>query len=128
MDGEGVSDMFRALGFVGTVAAVRQEYQAFRTVGGDFVVFSPSNRGTTSYHMTVVGADRVEAVARLVTKEGVTSGSLMKDKRVTEAFGEDRVGLRFDLLMALYVLTAQGRVEMGRSGRNLVFTLKKTDR
>jgi hypothetical protein len=33
---------------------------------------------------------------------------------------------RFDLLMALYVLTAQGRVEMSKSGRNLVFTRKTT--
>jgi hypothetical protein len=126
MDGQRVSDLFKALGFVGSVAAVRQEYQVFRTVDGDFVVFSPSNRGASSFHMTLVGAERVEALAKVVTKEGVTSGSLMKDERVAEAFGDsDKAGLRFDLLMALYVLTAQGRAEMGKSGRNLVFTLKK---
>jgi hypothetical protein len=129
MEGRGVSDLFRALGFVGSVTAVRQEYQVFRTVDGDFVVFSPSNRGTASFHMTLVGAEKVEALAGIVTEEGVTSGSLMKDKRVAEAFGEsDKAGLRFDLLMTLYVLTAQGKVEMSKSGRNLVFAPKRDGR
>jgi hypothetical protein len=125
MEGREVSDMFRALGYVGTVKAVRQEYEVFRTVGGDYVVFSPSNRGASSFHMTLVAAEKVEALGEVVSKEGVTSGSLMNDKRVVEAFGgTEKVALRFDLLMALYVLTASGRVEMGKSGRNLVFTQK----
>jgi hypothetical protein len=68
---------------------------------------------------------RVEALAQAVTKEGVTSGSLMKDDRLTEVFGgREKKWTRFDLLMALYVLTAQGRVEMSKSGRNLVFAKK----
>ncbi len=55
----------------------------------------------------------------------MTSGSLMKDEKVAEVFGEgDKAGTRFDVLMALYVLTAQGTVEMSKVGRNLVFTKK----
>jgi hypothetical protein len=44
---------------------------------------------------------------------------------VVEVFeGEDKAGTRYDVLMALYVLTAQGTVEMNKVGRNLVFTKK----
>jgi hypothetical protein len=121
----GISGLFGALAPVGTVQAVRQVYHVFRTAEGMFVVFSPSNRGTTSYHMSLVEAEKVEAVAEVVTREGVTSGSLMKDEKVVEVFeGEDKAGTRYDVLMALYVLTAQGTVEMNKVGRNLVFTKK----
>jgi hypothetical protein len=121
----GISGLFGALAPVGTVQAVRQVYHVFRTAEGMFVVFSPSNRGTTSYHMSLVEAEKVEAVAEVVTREGVTSGSLMKDEKVVEVFeGEDKAGTRYDVLMALYVLTAQGTVEMNKVGRNLVFAKK----
>lgn len=121
-----VSGFFQALTLVGSVEAVRQEYQVFRTSGGDFLVFSPSNRGSLSFHMTHVPATRVQALAKVVGKEDVTSGSLMKDDRLEEAFGsEDKVALRFDLLMGLYVLVAQGSVEVQREGRNLIFRKSK---
>jgi hypothetical protein len=120
-----ISGLFGALAPVGTVQAVRQVYHVFRTAEGMFVVFSPSNRGTTSYHMSLVEADKVDAIAEVITKDGVTTGSLMKDDRVTEVFSEsDEAGIRYDVLMALYVLTAQGTVEMNKVGRNLVFTKK----
>jgi ferredoxin-fold anticodon binding domain-containing protein len=90
MEDGGISSLFRALVHVGTVQAVRQEYRVFRTAEGRFVVFSPSNRGTSSFHMSLVDAERVEALAEAVTNEGVTSGSLMKDDRLTEVFGVGR--------------------------------------
>ena len=107
---------------VGTVEAVRREYQVFRTAGGDYLVFSPSDRGSLSFHMTHVPAGRVRALAEVVGKDGVTSGSLLKDPRLAEAFGsDDKVAMRFDLLIGLYVLVAQGSVEMRKEGRSLVF-------
>ncbi len=125
MEEGGISDLFRALVPVGTVNAVRQEYQVFRAAGGDFLVFSPSSRGSSSYHMTVVESAKVEALQKVVGKQGVTTGSLMKEGRLEEAFGPtDKVATRFDLLMGLYVLTAMGRVEMEKEGRNLVFSRK----
>ncbi len=118
-----VSHLFQALIHVGTVKAVRQQYQVCRTASGDFLVFSPSSRGTSSFHMTKVEAGKVEALAGVVGREGVTTGSLLKDRRLEEAFGSgEKVATRFDLLMALYVLTALGTVEMKKSGRNLVFS------
>jgi hypothetical protein len=124
----GISDLFRALVEVGSVEAVRQEYQVFRTAGGDFVVFSPSSRGSSSFHMTSVPAEKVEALAKMITKDGVTTGSLMKDKRLEEVFGSgEKIATRFDLLMTLYVLTALGRAEMKKSGRNLVFSRRRDD-
>ena len=114
--------MFLPLVPVGTVEAVRQEYQVFRTARGDFQGFSPSNRGSLSFHMTHVPAVKVQALSKVVGKEAVTSGSLLKDDRLEDAFGsEDKVAMRFDLLMGLYVLVAQGGVEMKREGRILVF-------
>jgi hypothetical protein len=75
-----------------------------------------------AYHMTRVTSTKVEALRNITAKESVTSGSLMKDQRVVGAFGEgEKVALRFDLLMALYVLTALGEVETAKSGRNLIF-------
>ena len=122
MDQEGVSNIFRALVPVGNVAAVRQEYQIFRTAGGDFLVFSPSSRGSSSFHLTRVEADKVDALVKVIGKEAVTTGSLMKNGTLVEVFGSgDREATRFDLLMALYVLTALGKVKMTKSGRNLVF-------
>ena len=121
-----VSRFFTALVPVGTVEAVRQEYQVFRTAGGDFLVFSPSNRGSLSFHMAHVPATKVEALSKVVGKDAVTSGSLLKDGRLEEAFGSgDRVAMRFDLLMGLYVLVAQGSVEMEKEGRNLVFRRRR---
>jgi len=126
MPEDNVSDLFRALVHVGTVEAVRQEYQVYRTASGDFLVFSPSSRGTSSFHMTQVEAKKVEALAMVVGKEGVTTGSLLKDGRLEEVFGSgEKVAMRFDLLMALYVLTALGTVEMKKSGRNLVFSRRR---
>jgi hypothetical protein len=125
---EEVSNLFRALVEVGRVQAVRQEYQVFKSAGGDFVVFSPSTRGSSSFHMTRVPAEDVEALGNMLTNSGITTGSLMKDKRAGEVFGSgDRDAKRFDLLMALYVLTALGRAEMKKSGRNLVFSKRRGD-
>jgi hypothetical protein len=122
----GISDMFRALVEVGNVEAIRQKYEVFRTAGGDFVVFSPSSRGSSSFHMTTVLAEKVEALEKMLTKDGVTTGSLMKDERLEEVFGSDeKIAMRFDLLMTLYVLTALGRAEMKKSGRNLVFSKRR---
>lgn len=122
MDGEDVSSLFRAIVPVGTVEAVRQRYLVFRTAGGDYLVFSPSSRGSASFHMTVVAAEKVATLAKVVGR-GDTTGSLMREKRLEESFGmEDKVATRFDILMALYVLTAMGKVEMEKSGRNLVFS------
>jgi hypothetical protein len=122
MDQE-VSNLFRALVEVGRVQAVRQEYQVFRSAGGDFVVFSPSSRGSSSFHMTRVPAEKVEALGKILTSDGVTTGSLMKDERLEEVFGSgEKVAKRFDLLMALYVLTALGKAGMKKSGRILVFS------
>ncbi len=123
-----VSNLFRALAEVGTVQAVRQEYQVFRSAGGDFVVFSPSSRGSPSFHMTRVPGEKVEALGKMLTNDGVTTGSLMKDTRLEEVFGSgEKVAKRFDLLMALYVLTALGKAEMKKSGRILVFSKRRND-
>ena len=128
MTGADVSGLFVALVPLGTVEAVRQEYQVFRTAGGDFLVFSPSNRGSFSFHMTHVPAAKVQALSKVVGRGGVTSGSLLKDERLGEAFGsEDKVAMRFALLMALYVLVALGSLEMEKEGRNLVFRRRKAD-
>ncbi len=123
MEQADVGGLFRALIPVGTVEAVRQEYKVFRTAGGDYLVFSPSSRGSSSFHMTMVTADKVEALAKVLGKEGATTGSLMKGGKLGESFGsQDMVATRFDVLMGLYVLAAMGRVEMRKEGRNLVFT------
>ena len=123
-----VSDLFRALVEVGTVQAVRQEYQVFRSAGGDFVVFSPSSRGSSSFHMTFVQVEKVDALGKMLTSDGVTTGSLMKDERLEEVFGSgEKVAKRFDLLMALYVLTALGKAEMKKSGRILVFYKRRDE-
>lgn len=120
-----VADLFVAAFRVGEVRAVRQEYQVFRTASGGYVVLSPSNRGSASFHMTVVSPQKVEAVEKAMRKGKVTSGSLLKQKEVVEAFGTDGLALRFDLLMALYVLTALGKADMEKEGRNLVFVARK---
>ncbi len=65
-----ISGLFGALAPVGTVQAVRQVYQVFRTAEGVFVVFSPSNRGAASFHMSMVASEKVEALAEMVTREG----------------------------------------------------------
>lgn len=123
MTRDDVSDLFRALLPVGTVEAVRQEYQVFRTSGGDYLVFSPSSRGTLSYFMTQVPYSKVDALSAAIGKGGVTTGSLMKEKKLEEAFGsENKVAMRFDILMSLYVLAAMGELEMKKEGRNLVFS------
>jgi hypothetical protein len=57
MEDGGISSLFRALVHVGTVQAVRQEYHVFRTAEGGFVVFSPSTRGASSFHMSLVDAE-----------------------------------------------------------------------
>ncbi|MDG6902821.1 MAG: hypothetical protein JRM80_12805 [Nitrososphaerota archaeon] len=116
------SDLFRALVHVGTVEAVRQRYTVFITAGADYVVFSPSRRGSLSYHMAVVSSEKVDALYKAVGKEGATTGLLMKDRALGRIFGEgDRVAVRFDILMALYVLAAAGKLTMEKEGRKLVF-------
>lgn len=126
MAADGVSDSFRALAYIGSVKAVRQEYRVYRTAAGDFLVLSPSSRSPSSYYMTLVTAAEVEAVARVVRRKSVTTNSLMEEKEATETFAaKERTALRFELLMTLYALVATGAVEMGRSGRNLVFSPKK---
>jgi hypothetical protein len=128
MDVGEVSDLFRALIPVGSVEAVRQRYEILRTSGGDYLVFSPSARGTASFHMTVVEAAKVEALEKAVGREGVTTGSLMKGGKLEETFGPaGNVATRFDLLMGLYVLTAMERLEMTKEGRNLVFRKRTRD-
>ena len=123
-----VSDLFRALTPVGTVEAIRQEYEVFRTAGGDYLVFSPSSRGSSSYHMTLVASGKVEALAAAMGKGGVTTGSLMKDPRLEAIFGtDDKVAKRFDILIGLYVLAAMGRARLKRDGRNLLFTRRAPD-
>ena len=123
-----ISNLFRALAEVGSVQAVRQEYKVFRSAGGDFLVFSPSSRGTSSFHMTRVLGEKVEALGRMLTNDGVTTGSLMKDPRLEEVFGSgEKSAKRFDLLMALYVLTAFGKADMKKSGRTLVFSKRHND-
>ncbi len=128
MESTRVGDLFRALVPVGKVEAVRQEYEVFRTAGGDYLVFSPSSRGSSSYHMTLVGSEKVEALAAVLGREGVTTGSLMKSGKLEGAFGAgDNVAMRFDVLMGLYVLAASGRADMKKDGRNLVFTKRTKD-
>ncbi len=126
MPEDDISNLFAPITFLGKVEAIRQGYQVFRTAAGDYLVFSPSARGSSSFHMTKVTSGKVEAVEKALTKGGVTSGSLLKDMKVVEAFGkEDGLALRFDLLMALYILTALEKAEMTKTGRNLVFTKKE---
>ena len=109
--------------YIGPVIGVKQEYHVFRTARGDFVVFSKSTRGSKSFHMSFVSASRVATLRESIPKKGTTSGSLLKEKAVVEAFGsEDRDVLYFEVLTTLYVLAAVGAVEVAKSGRNLVFT------
>jgi len=70
----GIAGIFRAIMPVGTVQAVRQKYEVFRTAGGDYLVFSPSSRGSSSYHMTLVSSARVETLAVAMGKEGSRRG------------------------------------------------------
>jgi len=127
MEGGQVADLFRALVPVGKVEAVRQEYEVFRTAGGDYLVFNPGSRGSSSYHMTLISSSKVEALAAAMGKGGVTTGLLMKDPKLEEAFGmKDKVAMRFDILIGLYILAAMGRAEMKKEGRNLVFTKRKS--
>jgi hypothetical protein len=78
--------------------------------------------------MTRVPAEKVEALGKMLTNDGVTTGSLMKDERLEEVFGSgEKVAKRFDLLMVLYVLKALGKAEMKKSGRPLVFSKRRND-
>lgn len=123
MEHTDISEQFRALIHVGTVVAVRQEYRVFRAATGDYLVLNPSSRGSLSYFLTQVPAEKVEALAKVLGKTGATTGSLMKEPKLDEIFGaKENVAKRFDILMGLYVLTALGKAEMKKSGRNLVFT------
>ncbi|HEV2390636.1 MAG TPA: hypothetical protein VGS04_07935 [Nitrososphaerales archaeon] len=112
--------------YIGPVAGVKQEYHVFRTARGDYVVFSKSNRGSTSFHMTFDPSARVETLKQLIPKKGATSGSLLKEKGLVETFGiDDKAALYFEVLTTLYVMAALGIVEITKSGRNLVFTPRK---
>lgn len=119
-------DLRRALGgpeYIGPVSGTKQEYQVFRTARGDYAVFSKSNRSSMSFHMTLISARWVEELNRLIPREGTTSGTLIRQTEVTAVFGsEQRDELYFELLTTLYVLAALGRVDIGKSGRSLVFT------
>ncbi|MDA4129073.1 MAG: hypothetical protein OK422_06440 [Thaumarchaeota archaeon] len=122
-------DYFRCLDYVGIVRSVRQEYQIFKTINGDFLVFSPSNRSPSSFHMTHVSAPRVEELKKIAVGKRVSSTSLLKDKRVHEVFKiEDRVVLRFEILTTLYVMVALNVLEMKKTGRTLVFTPTRSPR
>ncbi|MBI3859617.1 MAG: hypothetical protein HY296_05185 [Thaumarchaeota archaeon] len=117
--------LFPALAFVGVVKAVRQEYRIFRSANGDHAVISPSNRGSSSFHMTIVSKAKAESLKRIAVGKSFTTASLENDPRVREAFGDESgPGWRFDILLALYALTASGHLDMRRSGRKLVFTPK----
>jgi len=73
--------------------------------------------------MTFVPEVRIEILKQVIPKKGTTSNSLLKERRMLEAFGgQDRRVLCFEVLAALYVLVALGIVEISKSGRNLVFT------
>ena len=73
--------------------------------------------------MTLVQAAKVQALEAAMGKGGVTTGSLMKNSKLEQAFGaDDRLAMRFDILTGLYILAAMGRAEMKKEGRNLVFT------
>lgn len=123
MERADISEQFRALIHVGTVVAVRQEYRVYKAATGDYLVFDPSSRGSLSYFLTQVPAEKVEALAKALGKTGATTGALMREQRLDAIFGtKENVAKRFDILMGLYVLTALGGAEMTKSGRNLVFT------
>jgi hypothetical protein len=108
--------------YVGPVTGAKSEYHVYRTARGDYVVFSGSNRGKTSFHVTFVSAANVEALKQLIPEDGTTTGSLLKDARVAEVFGiDERDALYFEVLTTLYVLTATGVVEVTKEGRTLVF-------
>ncbi len=62
MSEAGLPNLFRAIGCVGTVKAVMQDYQVLRTAGGEFLVFSPSNRESSSFHMTKVSGEKADAL------------------------------------------------------------------
>jgi len=124
----GLADIFRALIPVGTVEAVRQEYEVFRTAAGDYMVFSHSSRGSSSFHVTLISSAKVKALAAVMGNSGATTASLMKDSRLDKAFGTvDKIAKRFDVLIGLYVLAAMGKAEMKKEGRNLVFTKRSPD-
>src|SRR5690348_6997881 len=128
MEHTDISEQFRALIHVGTVVAVRQEYRVFRAATGDYLVLNPSSRGSLSYFLTQVPARKVEALMKSIGKTGATTGSLMKEQKLDGEFGtRENVAKRFDILMGLYVLTALGKVDMTKSGRNLMFTKASDD-
>jgi len=103
--------------YIGPVVGVRQEYQVFRTGRGDYVVFSKSNRGSASFHMTFVHSARVEALRQLFPEKGTTSGSLLKERKVAEIFGtKDRAALYFEVLTTLYVLAPSGSSRSRKRG------------
>jgi hypothetical protein len=123
MSGAMLREMLGGPEYVGPVSGVKQEYHVFRTARGDFVVFSKSNRGSTSFHATFVPEVRVESLRTAIPKKGTTSGSLLKEKGVAEKFGtDDKAALYFEVLTTLYVMAAMGIVEITKSGRNLLFT------
>ncbi len=126
MGGGDLSDSFRALAYVGTVKAVRQEYTVFRSAAGDYMVFSPSSRSPSSYHVTFVPFARVEALKGLISGKDVTTNSVLKDESIRGVFGaKEKASLRFDALMTLYAMNAAGLLDMRRAGRSLSFSSKK---
>ena len=115
-----VSDLFRALISLGTAEAIRQEYEVFRTAGGDYLVFSPSGRGSSPYHMTPVSTGKVEAIAAVMGTGRATASSLMEDPNLEAAFCTDDKGAkRFNVLISLYILAATGGATLFR--RSLFF-------
>jgi hypothetical protein len=71
--------------------------------------------------MTVVSAEKADAL-QVMGKSGVTTGPLLKDKRLDDALGQDdRAAARLNILMGLYVISAPGRAAMEKERRNLVF-------
>ena len=122
MSSPAVREIMSGPAYVGPVAGVKQEYDVYKTARGDFAVFSRSNRGSASFHVTFIPAARVAALREAIPPEGTSTGALLKDERVASTFdAEDRDVLYFEVLTSLYVLAALGDVEVTKSGRNLVF-------
>jgi hypothetical protein len=108
--------------YLGVVTGVKQEYHVLRTARGDYAVFSKSNRGGSSFHMTFVRASKVEFVTRLIPESGTTARSVAAERSLSKEFEtDDEDSLYFEVLTTLYVIAALGAVEVRRSGRSLLF-------
>jgi hypothetical protein len=117
-----VSDLFGALAHVGTVGGGEAAVPGVQGRRGGLLGLQPQQQEESlSYHMTVVSAEKADAL-QVMGKSGVTTGPLLKDKRLDDALGQDdRAAARLNILMGLYVISAPGRAAMEKERRNLVF-------